>query len=248
MTTGEPSAGRAGMHLEPITADPPRVPWPAPLGLAFTDVVFVHWRYDPELIRPLLPPGLVPDTFEGATHVGFVPFRMRAYGEFFEANVRVYTVDPRGRRGTLFLTMETDRLPWMLAARAVGLPYGWARMSLERHVHELRYRTARRWPVAADASAEVRVRVGPPIEGGPLEHFLTARWWLHHRVPGVLVAGPLSHDRWPLHAAELLQIDDRLLTAAGLPAPTESPMSVLYAPAVRGRFGLAYPVQSAGDG
>jgi uncharacterized protein YqjF (DUF2071 family) len=80
-------------------------------------------RYDPELIRPLLPPGLVPDTFDGATYVGLVPFRMRAYGEFLEANVRVYTVDPRGRRGTLFLTMEADRLPWVLAARGVGLPY-----------------------------------------------------------------------------------------------------------------------------
>jgi uncharacterized protein len=56
--------------------------------------------------------------------------------------------------------------------------------------------------------------------------FLTARWWLHRSVLGVLVAGRLSH------------VDDGLVAAAGLPAPTEPPVSVLYAPAVGGRFGL----------
>lgn len=243
MATGEPAeGGRAESELEPITAEPPPAPWLAPLGVALTDVVFVHWRYDPELVRPLLPRGLVPDTFDGVTYVGLVPFRMRAYGEFLEANVRVYTVDPRGRRGTLFLTMEADRLPWVLAARAVGLPYAWSRMSLDRDTHVLCYRSARRWPGRPGAGSEVQVRVGSPVEGGPLEHFLTARWWLHHSVPGVLVAVLLPHDRWPLHAAELLHVDDRLVAAAGLPAPTEPPLSVLYAPAVRGRFGLPVPV------
>lgn len=243
MATGEPAeGGRAESELEPITAEPPPAPWLAPLGVALTDVVFVHWRYDPKLVRPLLPRGLVPDTFDGVTYVGLVPFRMRAYGEFLEANVRVYTVDPRGRRGTLFLTMEADRLPWVLAARAVGLPYAWSRMSLDRDTHVLCYRSARRWPGRPGAGSEVQVRVGSPVEGGPLEHFLTARWWLHHSVPGVLVAVLLPHDRWPLHAAELLHVDDRLVAAAGLPAPTEPPLSVLYAPAVRGRFGLPVPV------
>ncbi len=112
MVTGEPAErGRAGRQLEPITAEPPPAPWPAPLGVALTDVAFLHWRYDPAMIAPLLPRGLVPDTFDGATYVGLVPFRMRAYGEFLEANVRVYTVDPRGRRGTVFLTMDAARLP-----------------------------------------------------------------------------------------------------------------------------------------
>jgi uncharacterized protein len=232
----EESAG-----LEPITAEPPPVGRLAPLGVTLTDVAFVHWRYAPELIAPLLPAGLVPDTFDGAAYVGLVPFRMRAYGEFLETNVRVYTVDPRGRRGTLFLTMEADRLPWVLAARAARLPYAWSRMSLHRDTHVLRYDSARLWPGRAGTGTEIRVRVGPPIDGGPLEHFLTARWWLHHSVPGALLAVQLSHDRWPLHTADLLHLDDQLITLTGLPAPTEPPVSVLYSPAVRGRFGLPAP-------
>jgi hypothetical protein len=42
----------------------------------------------------------------------------------------------------VFLSMEADRLPWVLAARAGGLPYNWARMSLDRNVHVLTYRSA----------------------------------------------------------------------------------------------------------
>ena len=244
MDRGEPAGpGRTGSGREPISAQPPPAPRPAPLGVAFDDVAFVHWRYDPEVIRPLLPRGFVPDTVDGATHVGLVPFRMRAFGEFLETNVRVYTVDPRGRRGTLFRTMEADRLPWVLAARAVGLPYAWSRMSLVRDGHTLRYRSTRLRPGPTGTGTDIRIRVGPPIEGGPLEHFLTARWWLHHAVAGVPFAVELSHERWPLHAAELLDLDDELVAAAGLPAPAEPPVSVLYAPGVRGRFGVAAPVR-----
>lgn len=97
------------------------------------------------------------------------------------------------------------------------------------------------WPGRAGTGTEIRVPVGPPIDGGPLEHFLTARWWLHHSVRGVLLAVQLSHDRRPLHTADLLHLDDKLVAATGLPAPSKPPVSVLYARAVRGRFGLAAP-------
>jgi uncharacterized protein len=166
---------------------------------------------------------------------------MRAYGEFLETNVRVYSVDQQGRRGTVFLTMEADRLPWVLAGRAAGLPYAWSRMSLVRDTHLLRYRSSRRWPGRPGTRCEIRIRVGQPIEGGPLEHFLTARWRVHHTVPGLLLNIPLLHNRWPLHTAELLHLDDQLIAAAGLPTPTEPPLSALYSPGVRGRFGLATP-------
>jgi uncharacterized protein YqjF (DUF2071 family) len=86
MSTEEPAEPeRGGNGPEQITAEPPPAPWLAPLGVAITDVAFR--RYDPAMIAPLLPRGLVPDTFDGATYVGLVPFRLRAYGEFLEANV-----------------------------------------------------------------------------------------------------------------------------------------------------------------
>ena len=40
-----------------------------------------------------------------------------------------------------------------------------------------------------------------------------------------------------LHSAELLSLDDSLVTAAGLPAPAGPPASVLYSPGVPVVFG-----------
>ena len=87
------------------------------------------------------------------------------------------------------------------------------------------------------------MRVGQPIEGNPLDHFLTARWRLHHRVPRVTLTATLTHNRWPLHAADLLGLHDELLTTAGLPPPTAPPINVLYSPGVQGRLGLPTPAR-----
>ena len=168
---------------EPIAIDPPRAAPVAPLPVALSDVTFLHWAYEPEAVRPLLPPDTEPDRFDGAAYVGLVAFRMRSFGEFVQFNVRTYSVDQRKRRGVVFLAMEANRLPWVLAARVARLPYRWSRVSLIRDVDQLDYRLARRWPGPVGIGTRIRVRVGQPIEGNPLDHFLTARWRLHYRIP-----------------------------------------------------------------
>lgn len=37
-------------------------------------VTFLHWCYPPAQIRPLVPPGLDLDTFDGSAWIGLVPF------------------------------------------------------------------------------------------------------------------------------------------------------------------------------
>jgi uncharacterized protein YqjF (DUF2071 family) len=81
------------------------------------------------------------------------------------------------------------------------------------------------------------VRVGAPVEEPtPLEHFVTARWGLHTRAWGRTLHLPNEHPRWALYRAELLEIDDTLVAAAGLPAPVGAPASVLFSPGVPVRF------------
>ena len=81
------------------------------------------------------------------------------------------------------------------------------------------------------------IRAGSPIgEPTELEHFLTARWGLHTRAWGRTLYLPADHPRWPLHTAELLDLDDSLLAAAGLPV-SGPPVSVLYSPGVPVLFG-----------
>ena len=40
------------------------------------DISFLHWRVDPDLVAPLLPPGVRPDVYDGSSWVGLIPFRM----------------------------------------------------------------------------------------------------------------------------------------------------------------------------
>ena len=239
--------------IEQVTAVTARPLRRALLGQRWADLAFLHWPLDPALVAPLLPAGTVPDTFDGVTYVGLIGFRMEGVGflggpgvpylgTFPETNVRLYSVDPQGRRGVVFLSLEAARLLPVLTARvALRLPYMWARMRLTRDGDVLTYTSRRRWPGPRPAVNHMAVRVGAPIaEPTPLEHFLTARWGLHTTAWGGTRHLANEHPSWPLHRAELLTLDDTLITAAGLPAPSGPPVSVLYSPGVSVTFGTTH--------
>jgi uncharacterized protein YqjF (DUF2071 family) len=235
---------------EPVSPTSPRPLRRTVFTQGWRDVTFLHWSVDPALVAPLLPAGVRPDELDGATHVGLIPFRMRRIGllgapglpylgSFAETNVRLYSVDDRGRRGVVFRSLEADRLLPVLAARWVArLPYQWSRMRVERNGDLCTYRSSRRWPGPRGAGGAISVRVGaPPASPDPLAGFLTSRWGLHQAIGGRLVYWPNEHPVWPLHAAELVRLDDDLVATAGLPAVDGPPQSVLFSPGVDVRFG-----------
>lgn len=239
---------------EPVTPDPPRQEPRPLLTQSWLDLAFLHWAADPATVAPLLPPGTVPDTLDGTTYVGLVAFRMHRIGwlrlpgipylgSFPETNVRLYSVDGQGRRGVVFRSLDASRLiPVAVARAAFALPYVWSRMTVERDGDTLTYTSRRRWPGPRGAASRIRLRVGERVEEPTaLEHFVTARWGLHNTVLGRPLFLPNSHPRWDLHRAELTELSEDLLTAAGLPAPADGPVSVLYSPGVPVRFGRPRP-------
>nr|WP_217920403.1 DUF2071 domain-containing protein [Actinomadura sp. BRA 177] len=60
---------------------------------------------------------------------------------------------------------------------------------------------------------------------------------MHNELLGRVQFLPNVHPRWPLHRATLLQCEENLVAAAGLPGPLGEPVSVLYSPGVPVRFG-----------
>ncbi|MEH0558077.1 DUF2071 domain-containing protein [Streptomyces silvae] len=235
---------------QPVTPDPPNPAMNPLMTQSWLDLVFLHWAADPDDVAPLLPAGTVPDTLDGVTYVGLVAFRMYRVGwlrlpgipylgTFPETNVRLYTRDAHGRRGVAFRSLDASRLiPVAVARAAFRLPYMWSRMEIRREADILTYTSRRRLPGPRGAHSRIVLRTGGRIEEPTaLERFLTARWGMHSTFHGRRMYLPNAHPRWPLHRAQLLECDDTLVTAAGLPAPEGEPLSVLYSPGVPVRFG-----------
>jgi len=233
--------------LRPITHDAPALEGRAIASQRWSDLTFLHWRVPSADVAPLLPAGIEPDEFDGTSWVGLIPFRLdRAtlfgsppvpyLGSFVEINVRLYGVDFWGRRGVVFRSLEASRLAAVLAARAAfRLPYFWSRTRMQREGRSFGYDSQRH---GGGPTSMVRSRMGAPIRSGPLADFLTARWGLFTRRGAKTVWLPNEHPPWQLHAAELLDLRDDLVAAAGLPGIVDRrPDSVLFSPGVTTRFG-----------
>ncbi|MBO1752884.1 DUF2071 domain-containing protein [Actinotalea sp. BY-33] len=245
------------MPSQPVTATAPALGGRPIMRQSWRDLTFVHWCVAPDVVAPFMPPGTRPDVHDGSSWVGLVPFRMVGagaargpglpwLGTFPETNVRLYSVDERGRRGVVFLTLEASRLAFVLGARGVfALPYTWARMRVTEADGVLTYASQRRWPGPRDATTRVVVRPGEALApGDPVAEFLTARWGLHARAFGRTLYVPNRHETWPLRAAELLTLDDRLVEACGLSTTAHRPPdSVLFSRGVRTEFGTPVDVR-----
>jgi uncharacterized protein YqjF (DUF2071 family) len=126
-----------------------------------------------------------------------------------------------------------------MARALVGLPYRWARMSFAADGAQRCYTAHVR---GTSVTSRVVIRVGGPAADGPLERFLTARWGLHVARAGGTRYLPNAHEPWPLRTAEVLELDDGLVAAAGLAGLSRcSPDHVVFSDGVAATFGRAVP-------
>ncbi|MBL9141524.1 MAG: DUF2071 domain-containing protein [Phycisphaerae bacterium] len=97
--------------------EPPGAP---AVHMTWRRLLFLHWRVNTDALRPLIPPQLEIDEFDGSAWVGLVPFEMcdtrfRGWGwlpglrRFHECNVRTYVRSGQARgqdAGVWFLSLE----------------------------------------------------------------------------------------------------------------------------------------------
>lgn len=235
------------MLADDFAVTPPPLRQPVFSSQQWNDLTFVHWPVNPADVAHLYPPGTRPDVFGDVTYVGLIPFAMSDvalgvpwsmpyFGGFLETNVRLYSVDDAGRHGVLFRSLETERMAVVPATRvALGVPYTWAGMRMYRNGDHIVYDSVRRWP-RRGLRNRVAVRVGAVVEPTALDIWLTARWGAHTRKAGRTWWVPNEHGPWPLHSAEIVELDSDLVAAAGVRLAGD-PIRALYSPGVRARFG-----------
>lgn len=223
-------------------------PWPPParpwaLAMRWRDLLFMHWPLPPAALRPLIPPPLRLDTFDGAAWIGVVPFMMTGVrphylpalapvSAFPELNVRTYvTLDDKP--GVWFFSLDAAS-PLAVRAARLGfhLPYYDARMTC---AHDddgdggfVRYSSVRTHRGAPPAEFAARYRpTGPvaPVPEGGIERWLTERYCLYAGTPrGRVWRGEISHGRWPLQPAEAEVERDTMMAPLRLALPKSRPL------------------------
>lgn len=209
---------------------------------SWRELLFVHWAVPEELVRPLVPDRLSIDTFRGETFIGLVPFAMEGVRpwwlplglSFLETNLRLYVHLDGQAPGVWFLSL--DAASWLaVQAARIGwrLPYHHARMSSARVGDVVDYRSQRRG--LDEAALQVQYRIGQPLGAsapGSLQFFLLERYLLYAEKGGRLLQGQVHHSPYPAHAADILQLSEGIVSAAGLPPGLGAPPIVHCSPGV----------------
>jgi uncharacterized protein YqjF (DUF2071 family) len=197
------------------------------------------------MVTPLLPPGLILDTFDGTAWIGIVPFLIdrvhtRTFGshtiavptttEFCELNLRTYVRSPAGGlSGVYFFSLDAASALAVIGARSVvHLAYFWAKM--RRGIADdgtIRYSSTRLLPqpdVRFDASYRGLGGISLVTTPGTLEYFLTARYCLFTRYARSVFVTHIHHLPWPLEPAEARIHLNQLPRAHGIALPESTPL------------------------
>jgi len=237
----------ASSELEKILNQTEHRPYPLPEGswvlrMRWHDLLFMHWPVPGEALRPLIPPALELDTFDGSAWLGVVPFRMESVrprflpeipwlSSFPELNLRTY-VTRRHKPGLWFFSLDAHNPVAVRLARATfGLPYFDAEMSCQIvGGEEVRYRSVRTHRGASPAGFAASYRpAGKPFDSRPgtLENFLTERYCLYSAGvggSGRVRRGDVHHLLWPLQGAEA-EVEELEMTAQiGVRLPEREPI------------------------
>lgn len=205
-------------------------PWA--IAMTWHDLLFAHWRVDPDELQRWMPPGLEVETFDGAAWLGVVPFYMShvrarclpsipGTSAFPELNVRTYVTDGESR-GVWFFSLDAhSRLAVQAARRTFHLNYQYARMRYQPGpAGWVDYHSER---AAGPAAFTGRYRpAGEPFTAADdsLEAFLTERYCLFAAdARGRLFRGDIAHQPWRLQSAEADIAHNTMTQPLNLPLP-----------------------------
>lgn len=213
----------------------PRKPWI--MEQIWHDLLFMHWAMPQETIRPLVPPALDLDVYEGQAYLAVVPFWMSGIrarflppmpglSSFPELNVRTY-VRYKDVPGVYFFSLDAGSLAAVRAARAAyNLPYFHAEMSIKSLGENYEYSSRRlQNPRPAEFHGRYRPVSAPRPHGrGSLEHFLTERYCLYAVRGEEVSRAYIHHLPWPLQDAEAEIELNTMTQAAGIELPSGRPL------------------------
>jgi uncharacterized protein len=229
-------------------------PYPIPRGpwimmQSWHDLLFMHLPLAPEVMRPLIPPQIELDTFDGLAWVGIVPFRVShaslrglppppLLSHFPEINVRTY-VTLRGIPGVYFFSLDAGNpLAVQIARTVFHLPYFSARMHMQQQQGTIHFQSQRKGTQKGTVRTVGTKGPTPAYDAlyspngpvffaphGTLEYWLTERYCLYTVTEKKWVYRvDIQHGPWPLQSAEQTVRCNTMASAQGIPLPDQPPL------------------------
>ena len=234
------------------------LPFPMPdrpfaISQEWRELTFMHWKVDPERLKPHLPDGLEIDLFNGEAYVGVIPFVMKnvrprgfpsvpGISTFAEFNVRTYVIKD-GQAGVFFLTLDAKSLvTCFYAPRAYGLPYRYAKAKVKYEGESLQWRSRR--------SSDGAELIGSTSNKGPLqssdsntlEHYFFERYCLYTEHQGCIRRAYVYHQPWSFAEAEVNLESNSLLESYNMGLDALSPDLIHYS---QGLLVKTWPIEVA---
>ena len=227
------------------------------------DLLFLHWKVDPDMLQTTLPKGLQVDTFENEAWVGIVPFFMDnirpsflppvpGLSWFLETNVRTYVFDEDGNSGVWFYSLDANqRVAAALGKALFRLPYRYEKITATYGVS-----TVGPMPIGTSAKSEPWIDyryAGNQFvyrkesqeslhlaEPGTLEFFLFERYLLFAEGKDGLKIGQVYHTPYQICEAKCENVETDLFAKVSLEDPGKSPDLMHFSPGVQvDVFGLS---------
>jgi uncharacterized protein len=223
----------------------PKQPWM--MRQTWYDLLFAHWPVPVEVMRPLVPPQLQLDTYDGMAWIGIVPFGMTnvaprglpnipGFSTFPELNVRTYVVTPSPpgadptvtKPGVYFFSLDAGNPIAVTGARTgFKLPYYNAEMNFTEEgerIHYHSHRTHHNAPPAEFIGTYGPVGAVYRTRLGDLDHWLTERYCLYTANNNKLYRAEIHHLPWPLQPAAAEIAVNTMAAAAGIQLPAQPPL------------------------
>ena len=188
----------------------------------WSDVFFLSFRCDPDLIQQKIPSELEVDIHDGSGWLSIVPFRMShirfrftpviPFVSLWELNLRTY-VKYKERPGIYFFTLDTDSwLGQKVAKYCFHLPYRFRKMSGQ--VCESSYQ------FESPDSFKMEAEMGSITESNALDTWLVERYHLYTNTAKQLYRGDVIHEPWQLRKVNEVSCEDRFSKQFGFDPAT----------------------------
>lgn len=172
--------------------------------------IFLHWKVDASLIKPLLPKNIKLDTINEKTWISLVAFDMNNIGikniikppyisDFQEINIRVYTIY-NNKPSVYFLSMEGSKRSSCRVLKTLSkFPYRYSKM--KRNEFNFESKNA-----ALSDSFQIKYSLkSDSVEKDETDLWLTERYAVFQDYKKHIIEYDVHHIEWPL---QNIQIDD----------------------------------------